>query len=223
MQNKQNVDLDSNEDGNEICSDLRGRIVSSSDIVIIDNEKSKIDEDRNMNTNNRSTGTPGKYFSGWCGLVQGFCRFSINRRTDSVNLVEMHFCNSDFFVFLIVFGICIFLGFVCILYGFGQVTQLVLSNYWCQNKTVDEIHAHSIEYGLNEGTDEGCWKSKQLTVNIYRIECFKNTTGRELSCSCVLLFFCVQLVFVLLFLFRWTWLLCLTVHLFMPQQLIFRL
>ena len=34
-----------------------------------------------------------------------------------------------------------------------------------KNKDLDTIYQHSIENGLNYGTDEGCWKSKQFTVS----------------------------------------------------------
>ena len=50
------------------------------------------------------------------------------------------------------------------LYAFGQISELILSNYWCQGVEIDTIHQHSIEYGLNHGTSEGCWRSKQFTV-----------------------------------------------------------
>ena len=51
------------------------------------------------------------------------------------------------------------------MYGFGQISELVLANYWCDSKTLEQIHEHSIEYGLNGGTNNGCWKSKEYTVD----------------------------------------------------------
>ena len=73
--------------------------------------------------------------------------------------------NKDFCIFLFVFLICIFLGIICILYGFGQISQLVLSDYWCDKKDLETIYQHSFEYNLNHGTNEGCWKSKEFTVD----------------------------------------------------------
>ena len=80
-------------------------------------------------------------------------------------LMGLYFCNVDFCIFFIVFGLCIFLGIICILYGFGQINELVLSNYWCDKKDLDTIRQHSIEFQLNQGTSEGCWKSTQFTVD----------------------------------------------------------
>ena len=74
-------------------------------------------------------------------------------------------CNIHFYVSLFTFILCIFLGFVCIFYGFGQITQLNVSNYWCQRKNLDTILQHSIDYNLNQGTTNGCWKSAQFTVD----------------------------------------------------------
>ena len=52
-----------------------------------------------------------------------------------------------------------------ILYGFGQITQLNTSNYWCERKSYDEILQHSIDNNLNRGTGDGCWKSTQFSVD----------------------------------------------------------
>lgn len=72
--------------------------------------------------------------------------------------------NLNFIISFFIFLLCMFMGFICILYGFGQITQLQLSNYWCQKKDLDTIYKHSYKYGLNQGTNDGCWKSKQFTV-----------------------------------------------------------
>ena len=93
------------------------------------------------------------------------CRCKIKCNSNWKNLLVIHFFNTDSVVFLIVFCVCIFLSFICILYGFGQMTQLILSNYFCQKKSLEEIYQHSIEYNLNHGTDDGCWKAKQFTVD----------------------------------------------------------
>ena len=62
--------------------------------------------------------------------------------------------------------LCSFLSMICIIYGLGQITQLQLANYWCTRKDLDTIYQHSYKYNLNEGTDSGCWKSKQFTVTL---------------------------------------------------------
>ena len=79
-------------------------------------------------------------------------------------IVKLFVCNTDFFVTVITCILCLFLGFVCFLYGIGQVTKLELANYWCEKKSLAEIHQHSAEFGLNHGTNDGCWQSKQFTV-----------------------------------------------------------
>ena len=57
------------------------------------------------------------------------------------------------------------MSFVCAFYGFGQITKLNVTHYWCDRKTLDEIREHSIEYNLNHGTSDGCWKSTQFNVD----------------------------------------------------------
>ena len=74
-------------------------------------------------------------------------------------------CESDrVWVPLINLLLCSFMCFICILYGFGQITQLELSYYWCNKKELETIYKHSSQYSLNEGTNDGCWKSKLFTV-----------------------------------------------------------
>ena len=107
---------------------------------------------------------------GVCGyeFVQSLSASRINKMRKNkcdFGIIKDNLCNSDIVIFFIVFCICIFLGFICILYGFGQITQLILSNYWCDKKSLNEIYQHSEEYNLNEGTNDGCWKSKQFTVD----------------------------------------------------------
>ena len=89
--------------------------------------------------------------------------------TCNFSAIIIQFCNADFFVFVLVFCVCMCLGFVCILYGFGQITQLILSNYWCEKKQLNEIYQHSQQFNLNHGTNDGCWKSKQFTVDTYAL------------------------------------------------------
>ena len=77
------------------------------------------------------------------------------------------FCiNSDCCCLFFTLILCLVLSFVCTLYGLGQITSLELTNYWCDKKDLDAIYANSLKYGLNEGTNEGCWKSKQFTVDL---------------------------------------------------------
>ena len=71
--------------------------------------------------------------------------------------------------------LCLLFCMVCILYGLGQITSLQLTNYWCDKKDLSTIYSHSIEYGLNEGTNDGCWKSKQFTVDLNSL--FDSTTS----------------------------------------------
>ena len=73
--------------------------------------------------------------------------------------------NLNFLITIFIYILCIVLSFTCILYAFGQITELQLTNYWCKKKDLNEIYEHSLEYNLNEGTSDGCWKSKQFTVN----------------------------------------------------------
>ena len=77
---------------------------------------------------------------------------------------KVYFHNFDTVIAVFVVFLSLFLSFVCGLYAFGQITQLQLTNYWCQLKDLDTIRQHSIEHKLNEGTEDGCWKSKQFTV-----------------------------------------------------------
>ena len=80
------------------------------------------------------------------------------------SLMKEYFCSHDFFVLVVVLVVSIFLALICMMYGFGQITQLILSNYWCQSVDLETIYQHSIENGLNQGTNQGCWRSKQFTV-----------------------------------------------------------
>ena len=90
------------------------------------------------------------------------------------NLIK-YICSGQFMIFFLLFCYCVFLAIICCLYGFGQITQITLTNYWCQSKTIDEIKQHSIDNNLTYGTNEGCWKSKQFTVDQSTI--FQSSTG----------------------------------------------
>ena len=54
---------------------------------------------------------------------------------------------------------------ITILYGIGQVTQLRIQDFICENKTIDVIYKHSKENNLPKGTTSGCWISKGLKAN----------------------------------------------------------
>ena len=105
-----------------------------------------------------------KYVQTWLKNKNGQNKTSNTQR--NCQLFTFYFCNKTFGVFLIVFFICNFLSFICLLYGFGQITRVQLSDYWCQEKSLSEIRQHSIDENLNHGTSVGCWKSKQYTVSI---------------------------------------------------------
>ena len=77
---------------------------------------------------------------------------------------RVYFKNLNTAVSALVIIFALFLSFVSWLYAFGQVTQLQLTNYWCDLKDLETIQQHSIEKNLNQGTEDGCWKSKQFTV-----------------------------------------------------------
>ena len=80
-------------------------------------------------------------------------------------------CTFDFWnnVHLIqrflLFFVCIILIILSTFYAIGQITKLSLENYFCENKTLEEIYQHSREYNLTEGTRTGCWHSKGIIVN----------------------------------------------------------
>ena len=85
------------------------------------------------------------------------------------SILRAYLLNINCLIIVFVLGLSAFLSFVSILYALGQVTELQLTNYWCELKDLRTIYQHSAKYGLNEGTDEGCWKSKQFTVGYISI------------------------------------------------------
>ena len=62
--------------------------------------------------------------------------------------LKVFFWNINCLIALFIFILCVFLSFVSGLYAFGQITQLQLTNYWCEPKALDVIYEHSLEYGL---------------------------------------------------------------------------
>ena len=80
-------------------------------------------------------------------------------------------CSFDFWnnVYLIqrflLFLLCIILIILSTFYAFGQITKLSLENYFCENKSLEEIYQHSREFNLTKGTTNGCWHSKGIVVN----------------------------------------------------------
>ena len=83
-----------------------------------------------------------------------------------ISILKTYLCNIYFYISLFCVFLCAFLGFVCVLYGFGQITELNVTHYWCDRKNLDTIRKHSIEYNLNQGTEIGCWKTRQFNVDI---------------------------------------------------------
>eukprot|EP01084_Bolivina_argentea_P259077 437024_1 len=53
--------------------------------------------------------------------------------------------------------------FITLLYGVGQILTLKLDDYFCEPKTLSEIHQHSSQNNLNEGDLGSCW-----TTNHYQ-------------------------------------------------------
>ena len=78
--------------------------------------------------------------------------------------LQEYLCAKNPFITIGTNLLCLFLSFVCSLYGFGQITKLQLAKYWCDKKDLETIYLNSIENQFNGGTNEGCWKSKQFTV-----------------------------------------------------------
>ena len=145
------------------------------DIVIVDDDHDDEKTPESVDNRDISRSTTTRVIGIWSACC-GYRSQGVNgRNTNSTaggglsNLnwilfsIKIYFCHSVFVVFAIVFVVCIFLAMTRGLYGFGQITQLVLSNYWCEKRDLDVIYAHSIEYGLNEGTNDG---STQFKVNI---------------------------------------------------------
>ena len=75
------------------------------------------------------------------------------------------FCNTSLAVLIAFLTYIIVLIFVFLLYGIGQVTSLKIENFFCDSKTMDEIHEHSRMFNATEGIDEGCWKSKGNSID----------------------------------------------------------
>ena len=50
-------------------------------------------------------------------------------------------------------------------YTIGQILKLILSNYFCPKRTIEEIHQHSIDNNLQYGEqNHTCWSAKDFTV-----------------------------------------------------------
>ena len=86
-------------------------------------------------------------------------------------------CNIHFYILLFTLVLCCFLSAVCGIYGFGQITQLNVSNYWCDKKDIETIYNYHNQSNINNGTNKGCWKSKQFTVDQNAL--FDTTTTYE--------------------------------------------
>ena len=80
------------------------------------------------------------------------------------NLVDL-LSDQRFWSRIITLFVTIFLWFLTILYSYAQILQLKLTDYWCDRRTIDEIHQHSLKYNLNYGmVDDRCWMSKEVSV-----------------------------------------------------------
>ena len=90
-------------------------------------------------------------------------------KLSNLDIIKKLSTNINFFIAVFIYVLCMFLGVICIFYGLGQITQLELTNYWCDKKDLNTIHQHSWENNLNEGTNDGCWKSKLFTVKYLHI------------------------------------------------------
>eukprot|EP01084_Bolivina_argentea_P001940 3588_1 len=60
---------------------------------------------------------------------------------------------------LIVFA-TVFMLLLSISYTIGQILSLDLSNFWCPQRTTEEILKHSIDIKANFGDPDGCWTKK---------------------------------------------------------------
>ena len=75
------------------------------------------------------------------------------------------FCNVFLVVLIIFYVFMVMLMFVFVLYGLGQITILVIQDFFCENKSISDIHKHSREHNLERGTSIGCWKSKGNNID----------------------------------------------------------
>eukprot|EP01084_Bolivina_argentea_P025857 48093_1 len=62
--------------------------------------------------------------------------------------------------------LALFLLMVSCFYAFGQVSTLEVENFFCPEISLNEVHEHSIQYGLNKGADEStCYKTKYFRLD----------------------------------------------------------
>ena len=76
-----------------------------------------------------------------------------------------HFVKSESFCSRI--SALIVLQFLAILslgYTLSQIYTVELTDYWCETKTLEEIHQHSINIGSQTGDSGCCWTSKNSIV-----------------------------------------------------------
>ena len=88
------------------------------------------------------------------------------------------FFNRYIFVRLLLFLLTSFLIIICILYAIGQLSQLRIQDFICENKTIDQIYKHSKENNLPHGTTNGCWISKGIKANsdiLFQTRSYKST------------------------------------------------
>lgn len=75
------------------------------------------------------------------------------------------FKNELFYSRIIILLITSFLFILSLCYTLGQILTLHLTNFWCPERTIEEIRASSIARGRNEGISGSCWRTNLNTVN----------------------------------------------------------
>eukprot|EP01084_Bolivina_argentea_P001941 3589_1 len=65
---------------------------------------------------------------------------------------------------LIIFA-TVFMLLLSMSYTIGQILSLELSNFWCPQRTAEDILKHSIDINENGGDNSGCWTSKSFQVD----------------------------------------------------------
>ena len=58
----------------------------------------------------------------------------------------------------------IFIIILSIFYAIGERLSLILDNYWCDTKTLQQVRKHSINYNLPQGDYDSCWATKHNAV-----------------------------------------------------------
>ena len=81
-------------------------------------------------------------------------------KSDWRGLIQSHsFCSR-----ILILIVVKFLGILSFGYTLSQIYRMELTDYWCETKTLDEIHQHSINIGSQTGDSGNCWTSKNSIV-----------------------------------------------------------